>query len=440
MPDDVIENSADDDLRSQLISAMEQSRNAGNEPAPSAQTPAPSQTPASTQQQPASTQGNQHQVPRTPPVDRGDGRAPDGRFVAKQGSAAPAAEGKPPAGAAPTVPGQAPTSKDAPAGQNTTAQTQNNQSAPTVPSAFAPPIGWKPEEKAQWHTLPQWAREAISSREAGIQKLVSQRDGDAGLGKEIRSVIAPYMAQIQAEGGTPQSVVSELLKTSYILRSGSQQAKIAAMQGIARQFGIDLRTVVGAPASQPAPAGSGNAQTVMVNGQPMQIPQSNDPAVNALIQHFQALQQRISEADHAAQEEQQRQQLEIQRTVEQDIAAFRDAADEQGNLKHPYFEQVKGHMAALFRSGATSSMADAYDQACWARPEIRQALQAQERAAAEAARRAEEQQRVGSALRKSVSIVGAPGIAVPNAAPAQNRSLREEIEANMAAAARSTSV
>ncbi len=51
--------------------------------------------------------------------------------------------------------------------------------------------------------------------------------------------------------------------------------------------------------------------------------------------------------------------------------------------KHPYFQDVKVHMGRLMSAGAAKDMQDAYDQATWANPVIRQQLLQQQTEAAD---------------------------------------------------------
>ena len=81
--------------------------------------------------------------------------------------------------------------------------------------------------------------------------------------------------------------------------------------------------------------------------------------------------------------------------AEQQIKEFAEAKDQAGNPKFPHFEAVKSTMGALIQSASASrqvlSLEEAYNQAIWTRPDIREALtQAQQ---AEAARTAAEQRR-----------------------------------------------
>lgn len=264
---------------------------------------------------------------------------------------------------------------------------------PAVTQALAPPNGWSAEAKAKWHELPPEIQAAVNQREQDVAKFTSKTDEERQFGREMQRAVAPYLAQIQSEGGTPAGAVQSLLNTAYILRNGSPQQKQQALLGVAQQFNIQLPT----PGEQP------------------QIP----PELHALYQ-------RINQLEGSLNQFHQGSMQATQATIQSEIEAF--AADPA----HQHFQEVKAHMAALLKEGLAPDLQSAYDQACYARPDIRTTLLAQQRASEEQKRIADQKAQADAARRKAVSINGGPGISAA-AAPA-DRSLREELLANMRAA------
>jgi hypothetical protein len=260
-------------------------------------------------------------------------------------------------------------------------------------AALAPPNGWTAEAKAKWHELPPEIMAAVQKREQDIAKFTSTRDEHASFGKEVYQTVQPYLAQIQAEGGTPTSAIKSLLNTAYVLRTGSPEQKRQLLLQTAAQFGVDLGT-----------------------------PQAQPGAVPGL----ETLQQRLDRLEHERQQERAAEQNRLQAEVQTEIETF--AADP----KHPHYEAVKGHMSALIAQGLAKDLQDAYDQAVWARPDTRATLAAQQRAEEEQKRRAEAKQRAEDAKRKNVSITGGPGNTAAASAPG-GRSIREELLAASAA-------
>ena len=63
-----------------------------------------------------------------------------------------------------------------------------------------------------------------------------------------------------------------------------------------------------------------------------------------------------------------------QQQANNEFNAFVNAKDEAGNPKHPYFEEVKADMVALFNEGRATNFEDAYQKAIWANEAVRQKL------------------------------------------------------------------
>lgn len=102
----------------------------------------------------------------------------------------------------------------------------------------------------------------------------------------------------------------------------------------------------------------------------------------------------------------------------QELINFGRQCDENGCLKHPFFDEVKAQMANMIQNGSVSSFDEAYSQAIWLNPFTREKLISKQIEA-----RADQTQ-------KSQDAAFAPkGKAV---APTKVLSLREELEKNMA--------
>jgi hypothetical protein len=54
------------------------------------------------------------------------------------------------------------------------------------------------------------------------------------------------------------------------------------------------------------------------------------------------------------------------------LESFLNEADEKGNKKHPFFEELKGTMAQLSQQTGTMDLKELYEKALWLTPEVRQ--------------------------------------------------------------------
>ena len=259
----------------------------------------------------------------------------------------------------------------------------------------AAPTSWSAAAKAKWAAIDPEIRAEIARREADVTRGFTKMDEERAFGKTLREIINPYMPIISAEGGTPDRAVRELLNTAYLLRTAPVAQKVALVRQTCQQFGIPLEQL-----SQP------QAQ------------------VHPVIAD---LQRQIGELTNARQVEQTQRQHQETTLLASEIQTF---AAEPG---HEHFEAVKAHMAALLQSGLAQDLKDAYDQAIWARPDLRSTLLQSQQQTAEEKRVAEAKAKAEAARRAGSSVTGAPG-AGGSAIPPANRSLRDELRAQLQAA------
>ena len=260
------------------------------------------------------------------------------------------------------------------------------------PAPIKPPDAWSPAAKAKFATLDLDIQQEVMRREAEVHKGFTTQDEHRKVGKTFNDAMAPYLPMIRAEGGDPITAVQNLMQTAYNLRAGNQAQKQEMAIALCQQYGIDL-----------------NGIFQRLQGGQQQV----HPQVAQLQQQLAQLQQERQQQTSTAQAQEQAQ-------LNQTIESF--ASDP----KNVYFANVKPEMAALLRDGRAKDLQEAYDMACWARPDIRPLMLQQTEQQKQAAARAQTQKaRVAGA-----SISGSPTGSAGNGAPA-TRSLREELAANL---------
>jgi len=255
------------------------------------------------------------------------------------------------------------------------------------------PRSWTGPMKEKWATLPPDVQAEITRRENDVHKMVTSSEGELRLGRELKDVITPYMPIIQAEGGTPATAVQSLLNTAYQLRTGTPERKAQLIQEIANTYGVDL-------------------------GHLTQGQQPQDNYVRQLQMEIQNLKQTLNPQAIIGQLQEQQETARLM----SDIEAFKS------NPANKHFETVKAAMAPLLSSGQAKDLQEAYDMACWANPNIRSTLLQTQEAEKAAKRKAEMDAKKNAA----VSVKGSPSAASGNAKTPE-RSLREELAANLAA-------
>lgn len=261
---------------------------------------------------------------------------------------------------------------------------------------YKAPEGYTPAFKEKWGTLPEEVQAEIYKREQDFHKMVTARDGELNLGKEMKEVINPYLPIIQAEGGTPATAVRDLLNTAYVLRKGTPEQKLAVVQTVCQQYGIDIGTI--------------NQEKEYI-----------DPTISQLQQEINRL-KTVADPDAIYKQLQERQERD---TIQKEANAF------ASNPEHKYFEKVKPFMASFLGEGIAKDYKEAYDMACHAHPEVRSILEAEKKAAEQEKRK----QEVAAKVNAASSITGSPATnTVSNAV-----SPSDDIETTIRAAFRAAS-
>lgn len=261
-----------------------------------------------------------------------------------------------------------------------------------APAAIRPPDSWTPAAKAKFAALDPEIQQEVMRRETEVHKGFTKQDEHRNLGKNFSDAVTPYLPMIRAEGGEPIAAVQNLLQTAHNLRNASPDQKQEMFIGLAQQYGVDMQGVFN-----------------RLSGGQRQV----DPQVQQLQQQLATLQQERQQATNTTQAAEQAQ-------INTTIDSF---ASDPKNL---YFANVKPAMAALLSNGQAKDLQEAYDMACWARPDIRPLMQQQNDLQKQAAAREKAQK----ARAAGVSISGSPTGSAGNVPPAE-RSLADELRANL---------
>lgn len=234
------------------------------------------------------------------------------------------------------------------------------------PSLVNPPSTWNAENKARWNELPDWARQQVLKREQDSIKGYQNLKDSADFGQQIQQTIQPYMPTIRSKGIEPSQAVETMLNAYYTLETAPPPQKAQALLQTAQQYGClnEVNALL-----------SGQNRQNLVRYTPDQIQQIVD----------QRLAQERAEQERKAQQEQESK-------IEQEVAGFVNATNEDGSLKHPYYENVWGEMVGIIQSaksnGNNLSLEEAYERAVWANPETRPLMEQQAQRQQEAKARA----------------------------------------------------
>lgn len=266
-------------------------------------------------------------------------------------------------------------------------QQQQQAQQPTPYDKVAP--GYKKDSAVAkaWANLPPDVRKEMHEREGAFHEGIKQYKQAAHFGSSIAEQLVPHAGLMKQHNRAPADVVKELGGVWATLVSGSPQEKAGLILQVLQDYSIDLASLTQAATQQPS------QQT------------QDDPRLAAALQRLDKLEGSLTAA------EEERQQREYASTV-QNVTDFGNAVDKAGKPLRPHFQAVRETMAQLIEAGAAQNLDDAYEQACWSRKDIREALirdQEAERVKREKAQAAAAR----TAAATNVTQRGAPPVAQP---------------------------
>ena len=240
---------------------------------------------------------------------------------------------------------------------------ESDQTKTQEPAPIEPPSRFSDEQKATFTALPREAQEFVLARhqemEGDYTRKTQELAGHRQTADAFNAAAEPYAPYMASLGTNALDAFKVLMAAEHRLRNGSADEKKTIMAQLAKDYGVDLSAVDQAPSDD----------------------EFTDPAFAKVQAGIDRITLRLDQGDRhdaAAQTE----------TAQTEINAFAGAVDASGNPAHPHFETVRATMGNLMAGNETLSIQDAYDNAVWAAPELRQSLlaaQSQE-AAAEAER------------------------------------------------------
>ena len=223
------------------------------------------------------------------------------------------------------------------------AQAESEESHEEEAKPITRPSTWKKEYVQLWDKMEKGEQitkqdfvkfaEYANQREAEYKKGVSAYKNEAEQAKNLMGAITPYAATLQQRGIDPANYVASLAKADQILSNAPYEQKVELFHKLAQGYGIQL---------------NGN------QAQPV------DAYQQQLMQQLARVNQEVGTIkSRYEQEEQARLNSEIQK-FSSDVE------------KHPHFELVREEMAQLLEPGKAQNLEEAYKQAVWLVPEVRE--------------------------------------------------------------------
>lgn len=226
--------------------------------------------------------------------------------------------------------------------------TDASQAASPAPAAATqadpndvPPDTWTKGAKEKWGTLPPELKQEIRKRESDIAKYVGETKASVGVAQAFEKVVSPYLGIYQERGIDPWKQVSSLLQAHAALTWGTPEQKIQGFTALAQGAGIDL--------------------TAFAKGD--SVGALNSPAMQRIQQLEDQIRQLQGGVTTVTSE------IQAARTAELETAVLAFAQDTEA---HPHFWDVQEQIQHFIRTGAASTLQDAYDLAVMANPVTRE--------------------------------------------------------------------
>ena len=279
-----------------------------------------------------------------------------------------------------------------------------SQPGDAQPAAAAPPVerpkrpdSWKKEFEEHWNTLDPKVANYIRQRESEYQSGVSTYKSEAESAKHLNEAIAPFLPNLQKHGIQPTQWIQNLGTYHERLALGNANEKAATLAHLMQSYNIDPQAVY------------------QVLSQPAQ------PA-----QQFQQYQPSTPQVDI--------EKLLEEKLTQRDVMSELHRFEAEAPQNYPHYQEVKATMAGILQAGLAQDYKSAYETAM-ALPKHSPLMEAerQQREQTEAAERAKQSQAVVNRARSQAVSVKSSTPSGTMTQQAGNKSLRDELAANMEA-------
>lgn len=233
------------------------------------------------------------------------------------------------------------------------------------PEPLTAPINWESGTREYFSTLDETGKQKFMDHYKNLESGYNKKYEDIARQKKtfesVFEALTPIKNDFNSVGMDEAGAVRFLAAAHQRIMQNPQEG----IQWVAQQYGIDLNQY--------------------------QYEQSNDYA-NVYDPRVDSLQKKLESFESQAKQTQEQQ-------IQTQLTSFQNEKDDSGNLKHPFFDQVKQRMGQVIQSGAANSLEQAYQMAIAGDSEL-SAKQVQLIKEAEEKKRREEAKRAGRAARQ----------------------------------------
>lgn len=270
------------------------------------------------------------------------------------------------------------------------------------------PASWSKEEREVFAKADRGLQEIVAKREAERDGYLRKVNGDMA---PLRGVVEENETYFRNIGVTPEQSFRALIRAEQSLRFGTPQQRLEALRKIARDYDIQIQ----APAQET----------------------QEDYADPGLARLESVVSERLGKIEGALSSRQRAEETAQETEAEATAKRFFDTLDAAKPEEFPearYIEQVMPRFNSLVAversSGAkldVDKLVELYRDAAYATPSVREALEGDKAARAEAARKAEEARTKRTIKKTSSSASGGSGVVAHSDDEPETLSVRESV-------------
>ena len=284
-----------------------------------------------------------------------------------------------------------------------------------------PPEHWSAEDRAVFQRAPQDIKEMFMRRYSEMEADYTRKSQANATAVQAVNALAPIFqdpeiqGSLQQMGFHPVQAIHDWARMHKAALSQDPRVRASTLYEIAERMGFDPAKVF-ATNRQPDP----NVPPAVQNDPAYRFVADLNQRTNSDLQALRAeLQQFRAQENNRVEEE-------ALRATRWSIDNFADEKGADGRPVRPYFDRVLGTVIDMYRANPDRDLQQAYEQACWADPDVRrEMLQVEWNRQTHAQSNARAQQAARSNVR---------GLTSPVSKPAQekkgNGSLRDMLEAS----------
>ena len=261
------------------------------------------------------------------------------------------------------------------------------QQPPADPAAQArsnqAPEHWSAEDKATFAKLPAEGRAFLLKRHGDMEAEFTRKSQASAGAVQFTQALAPVFndprlaASLKQAGASPVQAIQEWANWHKLGTSERQEDKFHLLVDLTQRMGLDPARIFAALQNQPPQTPMGLSPEDL-----------KDPAVKFIAEHLGKTSNELNAIRGELQQRDQRERSAREewglKNARTGIDGFADEKAKDGRPLRPHFDTVLPLIIDLFKANPNRELAEAYEAACWAHPEVRKQLVAAERAGVQA--------------------------------------------------------